>query len=128
MGLAAGGRMKQKIYKDSYGIDTWDRNNTSRVFVHLVNSQMWREITGEEAPGSPVTAREYEQAGLPWYDLYDEGQSAICGGGKLKGVKSVAQMDVKNFGQPVNNQDSVSIDELESYALKDKNGIYDGNW
>lgn len=128
MGLAAGGKMKQKIYKDSYGIETWDRNNTSRVFVHLVNSEMWREITGEEAPASPVTAREYEQAGLPWYDLYDEGQAALSGGGKLKGVKSVAQMDVKKFGQPVNNQDSVSIDEVESYALQDKNGIYDGNW
>jgi hypothetical protein len=128
MGMAAGGRMKQKIYKDSYGIETWDRDNTNRLYVHLVNSELWREITGEEAPNTPVSAKEYERSGLPWYDIYDEGASAISGGQALSKVKSVAAMDVKTFGQAADNQDPVTVEEVTSYALNDPKGIYDGNW
>jgi hypothetical protein len=128
MGLAAGGRMKQKIYQDSYGIETWDRQNTNRLFVHLVNSEMWREITGEQAPSSPVTAQEYERTGLPWYDLYDENSQALSGSDVLADVKSVAQMDVDTFGHAINNNDPVTVDEVTNYAAGDPNGIYDGNW
>jgi hypothetical protein len=46
MGLAAGGTMEQKIYPDPYGITTWDLPTRNRVFVHIVNSELWREITG----------------------------------------------------------------------------------
>ncbi len=128
MGMAAGGRMKQKIYRDSYGIETWDRENTNRIFVHLVNSQMWREITGEEAPRSPVTAKEYERTGLPWYDLYDEGSNALSGSGTLSKVKTVSEMDVENFGQAANDDEPVTVEEITSYALQDPDGIYDGKW
>lgn len=128
MGLAAGGRMKQKIYRDNYGLETWDRNHTSRLFVHLVNSQKWREITGEEAPHSPVTAKEYERSGMPWYDIYDEGASALSGAAALAQVKSVSELDHKIFGQAGDDTDPVDVDEITSYALQDPMGIYDGNW
>lgn len=128
MGLAAGGRMKQKIYKDSHGLQTWDPDNSHRVFVHLVNSQVWREITGEDAPSSPITAQEYAQAGLPWYDLYDEHLGAVGGSKVLSKVKSVAQKDLQNFGVVIGENENVEIDEVHSYAMKDPNGIYDGNW
>lgn len=128
MGLAAGGRMEQKIYRDSYGIDTWDPQQTSRVFVHLVSSHMWREITGEEAPPSPITTREYEERGLPWYELYDSDMAAVAGSSKLQGVKSVAKKDVEKFGQPIDNSNVGSIKKVTGYAIKDPNGIYDGNW
>jgi hypothetical protein len=128
MGLAAGGRMKQKIYQDSYGIDTWDSFNTSRVFVHLVNSEMWREITGEEAPHSPVTAREYEEAGLPWYDIYDEYVPAVHGKKAFKKVKSVAQKDVEHFGEVISSSGDVDVDDVYTYAMNDPKGVYDGNW
>ena len=39
MGLAAGGRMRQQLYPDPHGIDTWDQDNYGRVFVHIVNSR-----------------------------------------------------------------------------------------
>lgn len=128
MGLAAGGRMKQKIYQDHYGLETWDRGNTSRLYVHLVNSQMWREITGEEAPRSPVTAKEYERTGLPWYDIYDEGVGALEGSEALATVKSVSDLDIETFGGPTESTDSATVEEITSYAMKDPNGIYDGNW
>jgi hypothetical protein len=72
MGLAAGGRMEQKIYDDPHGIECWDPENTLRVCVHIVNTELWREITGERPPETPVTAREYSRHNLPWFELYDE--------------------------------------------------------
>ena len=78
MGMAAGGKMKQKIYADPHGIDTWDKDNYHRVYVHIVNSMMYREITGLEPPNTPVTAQTYAQHNLPWYDLYDENISDIA--------------------------------------------------
>lgn len=75
MGLAAGGRIEQNIYPDRHGIDTWDPTNVGRVRVHIVNSLMYREITGLEPPETPVSAREYEQYGLPWFELYDEAKA-----------------------------------------------------
>src|SRR5215217_5352944 len=44
MGLAAGGKMRQKIYPDPHGIDTWVQEPYGRIYVHIVNSMMYREI------------------------------------------------------------------------------------
>ena len=38
MGSAPGGRMKQKIYRDLFGIDDWDQDQSRRCFVHIANS------------------------------------------------------------------------------------------
>lgn len=91
MGLAAGGRMRQKIYPDPHGIETWDQENRGRVFVHIVNSRQWTEITGEPLPTTPVSAETYLQAGLPWFDLYDDGLGDIAAPGALKGVRPVSE-------------------------------------
>jgi len=95
MGLGAGGTMEQKVYPDPYGIDTWETSTeqTLRVFVHTVNSEMWQQITGEAPPPSPVSARSYIDAGLPWYSLYDEGAKTISPTPALAGVKSITQLE-----------------------------------
>ena len=99
MGLGAGGSMKQAIYPDRHGIDTWDQDNHARVFVHLCNSQLWREITGEAPPETPVSAQTYTKHGYPWFDIYDEDEGDIKPSEALKGVKSVKEMDKdKGFG------------------------------
>jgi hypothetical protein len=95
MGLAAGGRMRQHIYPDPHGVDTWDQDNYGRVFVHIVNSQLWREITGEPVPSTPVDVRAYIEAGLPWFDLYDDGLGDIAPSEILANVKSISQLDAK---------------------------------
>ena len=51
MGLAPGGRMKQKIYEDPYGISDWDVTVSSRCFINITNSLVWRSITGPTAYG-----------------------------------------------------------------------------
>ena len=91
MGLAPGGRMRQEIYEDSYGLDAWDQRHPARCFVTIANSTQWMALTGERPPIMPPTARDYTEAGLPWYDYYDTDHEAVSGSDTLKSVKSVAQ-------------------------------------
>lgn len=93
MGLGAGGTMEQKVYPDPYGMDIWDPSASTRVFVNIVNSEMWQQITGEAPPASPVSARSYIDAGLPWFSLYDESAKTIAPTSKLAGVKSIEQLE-----------------------------------
>lgn len=70
--LAPGGRMRQEIYEDPYDLTSWDVENTSRCFVHLLNSLTWKKITGEIPPTWLPTAKEYDEACLPWVEYYRE--------------------------------------------------------
>jgi hypothetical protein len=130
MGLAAGGRMKQKVYPDPHGTDTWDESATSRVFVHLVNSEMWREITGEAPPVSPVSAKSYAVAGLPWFELYDEHAATIDPTSTLAAVKSVKQLDATKSTLPLQNDESVEPSLVKKLAgkLAGVLGVRDGDW
>ncbi len=130
MGLGAGGRMKQKLYPDPYSLETWDQTRTSRVFVHIVNSALWREITGEPAPESPVTAASYAAGGLPWFDLYDEHLPALDPTGALAHVASIKEMDAKTFGQPLQDDDPVATGPVHKLLVKLARGlgVRDGSW
>ena len=130
MGLAAGGRMKQKIYPDPYGVDTWDRGERTRCFVHIVNSELWREITGEDPPKTPVTAKSYAKAGLPWFDLYDEHVPTVSPTATLKAVKSVKAMDAQTFGAPLQDDDPITPAKLKTigYVPAGTMPVDDGEW
>lgn len=91
MGLAPGGRMRQEIYEDHNQLEDWEIQLSSRCFVHLANSMVWRAITGEYPPTVPPTAEEYTQAGLPWFEYYSD-QAAVGGTAVLRGLKSVAAL------------------------------------
>jgi hypothetical protein len=129
MGIAAGGKMKQKIYPDKYGVDTWDESNYGRVYVHIVNSMMYREITGQEPPNTPVAAKTYTQYGYPWFDLYDEHKGSLNASHTLSQVKSVKEMDAqKGFSS---QQDDTSVDVPPAQINKlplDSNQVRDGKW
>ena len=87
MGLGAGGRMRQEIFPDTYGWETWDPARVGRAEVHLCTSADWRALTGEEPPPTPIDARTYTDAGYPWFDLYSE-QGDLPPSGRLAGVRS----------------------------------------
>ena len=92
MGLAPGGRMTQEIYEDEFGVDAWDQEMGERVFVTMANSAQWMAITGERPPTEPPTAREYAEAGLPWFGYYDADRAALEGAERLVGLRSVGEM------------------------------------
>ena len=95
MGLAPGGLMEQEIYEDEHGIDAWDTSTRSRCFVHLLNSLQYLHVTGSEPPTRPPSAREYTEAGLPWFEYYAADHKALKGAGKLLGLDSIATKSVK---------------------------------
>ncbi len=129
MGLSAGGKMKQKIYADSYGIDTWDQESFGRVYVHIVNSMMYREITGTEPPPTPVTAREYTRYGLPWFDLYDQEKATLEQSDILTGVKSTGEVDEKLGFQSQQDDATVDIPAATVKTLHpEKEIVRDGEW
>lgn len=104
MGLGAGGRMLQEIYEDPHDFEDWDQGLSSRCFVHLCNSLVWREITGTNPPHPPVTAEEYERSGLPWFDFYRDDVTALDGSGALAGLKSTGQISQEKSDQAIATQ------------------------
>lgn len=72
LALGAGGKIRQRIYPDPYGLDTWDVNERGSAFVRLLNSSQFRAMTGVDAPPSPIDAETYARHGLDWFELYDE--------------------------------------------------------
>ena len=128
MGLGAGGRMEQKIYPDPHGIDTWDRSGTSRVFVHIVNTELWREITGERPPETPVTAKEYARHGLPWFSLYDESAPAHSGTKTLRKLKSIRELDAERSDRPLQDDEPVEPGPVRKLWMQVVGGVRDGKW
>ena len=115
MGLGAGGRMKQSIYPDEYGRETWDATNATTVHVHIANSVAWRFITGEQPPETPISAETYTRFGLPWFDLYDEHRGDVEPSGILAGVRGVAELQTRDSAGA--HDDSVSIPAAQVVGL-----------
>jgi hypothetical protein len=96
LGVAAGGMMRQKIYPDTpEGFAAWDPDSGCDVFVHLLNSEQYRAITGSAPPPSPISARSYTELGLPWFQLYDESMGDVAAPDTLRRVKSHRQMEAE---------------------------------
>ena len=107
MGLAPGGRMKQEIYDDPHSFDVWDTRASSRCFVHIANSLAWRAVTGEEPPTTPLTAREYQDAGLPWFEHYGKDRTALEGADELAELKTVKEIGEEKGEHPLPENETV---------------------
>ncbi len=112
MGLAPGGRMRQEIYRDPYDLTDWDPDHSSRCFVHIANSMVWHQITGEYPPTTPPTAQEYTRAGLPWFEWYDDKNAALKGSEKLSAMKSVATLGKEKKDVPMSENSPVDPDNV----------------
>jgi len=89
MGLGRGGEISQKIYPDPYGLKVWEPNPSKVIRLYLVSSADFKQVTGHDAPATPVTYEAYQALGLPWFELYDSKYKDIQGSnvfGKLKPV------------------------------------------
>jgi hypothetical protein len=127
MGLGMGGQMRQEIYVDERSFDDWDQSQRARCFVHLMNSLLWRSVTGAEPPPTPVTAAEYTRAGLPWFEYYAADEQALAGSAKLAGLKSIAELGEERGDSPLPENatvDPARVIELRS-GLK-KNQVREG--
>lgn len=111
MGLGAGGRMHQEIYEDHRPLDHWDVAHTSRCFVHLMNSLVWRAVTGAEPPTVPLTAAEYARHGLPWFEYYSEA-TAVSAQEVLRKLKSIGEIGREKGGRPLPENERVEVGEI----------------
>lgn len=100
MGLAPGGLMRQELYEDEYGFDSWEHGVRSRCFVHLLNSAQYRAVTDAAPPHEPPTAAEYTEAGLPWFEYYDADRRALEGAPRLARLDSLTARQVKEENGP----------------------------
>lgn len=112
MGIGAGGKMKQKIYPDPYGSNIWDQKKSGSIFVHLVNSEQYEKLTGLKAPPTPISPQTYTEAGLPWFDLYDEERGYLSASKKLRKVKSVARIG-RRKGIVTQDDEPVKVDKMQ---------------
>lgn len=56
----------------------------------------------------PLTAKEYDDAGLPWFDLYDGDKQALEGGEALRNLKSVKELGEEKGDVPLPENESVA--------------------
>ena len=116
MGLGAGGIMRQEIFKDTHDFSDWDLSISSRCFVHLCNSVMWRQVTGINPPHPPFTAKEYKRAGVPWFDHYRDDISVLSGSSVLDKVKSVFTLGQAKGEKPLPDNSSIEPELIVQYG------------
>lgn len=116
MGLGAGGTMRQEIYEDPNDFSDWDQSVSSRCFVHLCNSLVWRQITGSNPPHPPLTAKEYAAAGAPWFDYYRDDLAPLRGSAVLNGIKSVFNLGEAKGEKPLPANSSVEANVTIQYG------------
>jgi tetratricopeptide (TPR) repeat protein len=92
MGIAAGGSIRQQIFEDQYGYQTWDEDSLVQLTIRIVDTVTFKRITGREAPATPVSAEHYTKAGLPWFH-YVEQVPALAPSGILARIRGVRQID-----------------------------------
>jgi hypothetical protein len=99
-GFAAGGRIEQRIYADTYGFDSWQSVPAADLMVYVVNSEGYEQITRRPPPATPVSPEDYTKAGLPWFELYDEARSPLATTNWLHHLKTIGQIDPESRTAP----------------------------
>jgi hypothetical protein len=114
--------MRQEIYDDPYDIEDWELDTSSRCFVHLCNSLVWQAITGSHPPHPAPTSKQYTQAGLPWFEYYDDRATAVNGAQVLARMKSVAELSAEKGDVVLPENETVTPDNLIVYRKGLKSG------
>jgi hypothetical protein len=71
MGIASGGTIKQQIFHDEYGVNIWNADSVADLRIHIVNSEVFSEITGLPMPETPISEKAYIKNGVPlfWFSV-----------------------------------------------------------
>lgn len=127
MGLAAGGKMVQQVFKDPFGLGEWSKTAKTRCYVHMCNSMGWQHLTGQLPPHVPMTAAHYTRGGFPWFHHYAEGAASQSGTELTNGLKSVAQITAEKKIPILPENQSVSPVNIVIIPAS-KSAVRDGVW
>ncbi|KAF2690881.1 hypothetical protein K458DRAFT_355197 [Lentithecium fluviatile CBS 122367] len=92
MGLAAGGKLVQDIYKDPYPPKIWNYAAARTIYVHILDPLSCEKVTHMVPIPPPMDAKTYTEKGGQFY-VVEEKVDERLEGGDFEGVKSVSQMD-----------------------------------
>jgi hypothetical protein len=123
MGLSVGGKMKQKIYPDPYGIDVWDKDSCVSIFVYIISCDLYQLITQRYPPSTPIDAKTYTDHGFPWFALYDEAKGDVLAPQALQTIKSLKeQIKTKKINLSVQKSLTMPLNEnkLSESSKKEK--------
>lgn len=129
MGVSAGGKIKQKIYRDTTDLRFYDTENAQRIFVNIANNWMWKAVTGKDMPRTPVSAQTYTMCGMPWFDLYDEPKVDVKPADELlktKNVLEIEQAQEEETGVLPNTEDAQPVEVPTNQIVNLQ--IEDGDW
>ena len=132
MGVAVGGKMKQKIYADTIPFQLYDTNkNIKRIFINIANGVMWNKITGKGIPESPITMHIYKRFNYPWFKLYDETLEDVKGAKEFGNIQSINAIQKEKEGNHDVDGDDEVIDmgTQNVYGIQHpQNNVEDGDW
>ncbi len=118
MGLGRGGEISQHIYLDPYGPEVWNPDPVSLTRLYLVSSADFKQITGHDAPPTPVTYKKYQELGMPWFELYDDKLGDAKGSGvfdKLKEVSDGPTLIQKNASYDKKKKFKIDVKKFELF-------------
>ncbi|TDL20728.1 ubiquitin-domain-containing protein [Rickenella mellea] len=119
-GFAAGGRISQKIIRDTLPAIAYDQENPSRIHVTVLNSTYFQAITGIPPTPSPIDTQTYLELGLPWYTLFDEHLPTANNAespNRLTKVQSIAALDSAATGANMQTPCGKCSNQMGTYRL-----------
>jgi hypothetical protein len=102
LGIGAGGTIEQHIERDAHDPRIWDLTSSKILNVQIVDSTTFNAVTGLRAPETPITARTYNQMGLPFFKLWRDELAADGTAGEwdsIMGVSHIAAANTRRQGQ-----------------------------
>ncbi|KIY04093.1 uncharacterized protein Z520_00785 [Fonsecaea multimorphosa CBS 102226] len=92
MGLAAGGKLVQDIYRDWHPAHIWNTKATRLVHVHILDPASYEAVTHIVPPPPPIDAMGYIEEGGSFFVVEEQPENRVDGG-DFDNVKSVSAMD-----------------------------------
>ncbi|KAB2109215.1 hypothetical protein AG0111_0g3523 [Alternaria gaisen] len=92
MGLAAGGKLIQDIYKDPYPATLWNHSAARILHVHILDPVSCEKVTHIVPRPPPMDAKAYTEAAGQFFVIKEKVDERLDGG-DFDNVKSVSQMD-----------------------------------
>ena len=119
MGIAAGGSIRQQIFEDQYGYQTWDEKSFVQLTIRIVDTVTFKQITGRDAPPTPISAEHYTRAGLPWFRYYEETVATVGAAGILARIRGVRQIDRLKGAKVIAQEPTIQIkpEQLREIAV-----------
>jgi len=113
-----------------FELGDWEPRHRSRGSVHLANSLVWRAITGAARPTTPPTAREYTEAGLPWFHYHAADRRTLEGSEILAELESVLEKAAPEGRAPLPENEAVEGERVVPIRERgrERAGVRDGRW